>query len=167
MSTENPSVDVDPAWGFLRHAVATVAYRGGKVLRGVTAEFGEFVPAPGVRSPRALVAHIGDLFHWALGQLQGNPEWKPAAPLPWDQEVERFFSTLTAFDRRLAAGGTPAVPLERLLQGPVADSLTHVGQLAMMRRLAGVPMRSENYVRADIVPGRVGAEQTAPSREFD
>ena len=93
--------------------------------------------------------------------------WNESTPLEWDREVDRFFGTLQRFDEFLASETPLAVPAERLFQGAIADSLTHVGQLAMMRRLAGVKMKAENYARADIVAGRVGPEQTAPKREFD
>jgi len=57
-------------------------------------------------------------------------------------------------------------PVEKLFQGPVADALTHVGQIAVLRRLAGSPVKGENYFVADIAAGRVGADQAAPKREF-
>jgi hypothetical protein len=87
--------------------------------------------------------------------------------LPWDGEVERFFTALQRFDDYLASDAPLAAPPERIFQGAVADALTHVGQLAMLRRLAGARMKSENYSRAEIVAGRIGAEQTPARREFD
>jgi hypothetical protein len=57
--------------------------------------------------------------------------------------------------------------MEKLIQGPLADALTHVGQLAMLRGMAGVPVRPESYPRAEIVVGRVGIDQAAPRAEFD
>lgn len=151
----------------LRHAVATVAYRGGKALRGAPKSFATFAIAPGSRTPATIVAHLGDLFDWALSMVCRKPAWKSSEPLPWDAEVARFFASLAAFDHFLASSqGLEAEP-EKLFQGPIADALTHVGQLAMMRRIAGCPMKSENYYEAEVVTGRVGAEQTAASYEFD
>lgn len=151
----------------LRHTVATVAYRGGKALRGAPAEFADYRAAPGGRTPVEILAHIGDLFDWALKLAGGTHEWHNATPLPWDQEVARFFAALEAFDRRLASGEPLGFPAEKLFQGPIADALTHVGQIAMLRRLAGCGIRGENYFRAAISAGRVGSEQAAPAFEFD
>jgi hypothetical protein len=73
---------------------------------------------------------------------------------------------LKSFDDFLASNAPVEAPLEKLFQGPIADALTHVGQLAILRRLARAPVKSENYYAAEIVPGRVGAEQDAPKKEF-
>ena len=150
----------------LRHAVATVAYRGGKPLRGAPATFATFKASGASKTPVEILAHIGDLFDWALSIAKGAPQWRDAAPLPWDLEVARFFETLAAFDAYLASGEPVACPAEPLLQGPLADALTHIGQIVLLRRVAGEPMRSENYFKAEIVAGRVGPVQTPPKREF-
>jgi len=152
---------------FLRHTVATVAYRGGKAVRGAPDSFASYSPDGSPRTAGKILAHIGDLYDWALTQAKGSEAWKESDPLPWPQAVERFHAALQRFDAYLASGAPIAVPIEKLFQGAVADSLAHVGQLAMLRRLAGTKMKSENYARADIVAGRVGADQTPAKREFD
>lgn len=157
----------DPARQLLRHTVATVAYRGGKALRGAPKSFATFVVAPGSRTPEKILAHLGDLFDWALSMACGKPTWKSSEPLPWDAEVTRFFASLAAFDQFLASPEQLGAQPERLFQGPIADALTHVGQLAMLRRIAGCPMKSENYFEAEVAVGRVGAEQTTARYEFD
>lgn len=157
----------DPQLEALRHAVATVAYRGGKTLRGAPPEFAEFRVAAGSRTPLELLAHLNDLFDWALHLAEGEHVWQDSTPISWARESERFHATLAAFDQRLAGGRPLGFPPAKLFQGPVADALTHVGQLAMLRRLAGSPVRGENYFQAEIVAGRVGAEQAPPRREFD
>jgi len=151
----------------LRHTVATVAYRGGKAVRDAPASFATYGGDGSPRTPVKILAHIGDLYDWALSQARGAEAWSDSTPLDWDREVERFFAALERFDDYLASDAPLAVTPERLFQGAVADSLAHVGQLAMLRRLAGAKMKSENYSRADIVAGRVGADQTPPKREFD
>ena len=151
----------------LRHTVATVAYRGAKAVRGVPAAFGAFSPDGSPRTAAKILAHIGDLCDWALTQAKGAEAWNDSAPLEWDREVQRFFASIAAFDAFLASDAPLAATPEKIFQGAIADSLTHIGQLAMMRRLAGVKMKGENYSRADIHPGRVGADQTPPKREFD
>jgi hypothetical protein len=93
--------------------------------------------------------------------------WNNSVPLPWEQEVQRFHVALQKFDDYLDSDRPLAASPEVLFQGPIADALTHVGQLAMLRRLAGSKMKTENFAKADIVAGRLGAEQTAPRREFD
>ena len=150
----------------LRHAVATIAYRGGKAVRGAPASFAGFRAGDSSRSPSAILAHMGDLFDWALSIARGAQAWHDSTPLEWDAEVARFFETLKRFDDYLHSDAPLAVPEERLFQGPIADALTHVGQMAMLRRLAGAPIKAENYYQADIASGRVGAEQALPRREF-
>jgi hypothetical protein len=151
----------------LRHAVATVAYRGGKAVRGAPSPFAKFRVAEKSRTPVQILAHIGDLYDWVLSQAMGAEAWHDSKPLPWDQEIARFHETLACFDAYLASDAPLHAPAEKLFQGAVADSLTHVGQIAMLRRVAGAPIRGENYSRADIHAGQVGADQAAPKREFD
>jgi len=152
---------------FLRHALATLAYRGGKSVRGAPPEFAAFKADATSRTPAQVLAHIGDLLEWALSLLKGKQAWNNSAPLPWDDEIARFHRALSAVDAYLASSEPLHETPEKLFQGPIADALTHVGQIAMLRRMAGAPMKGENYHRADIAVGRVGAEPVAPKREFD
>ena len=151
----------------LRHTVATLAYRGGKALRGAPESFSGFQAAPGVRTPGQILAHLGDLADWALSIARGKQEWHDSTPRTWEEDSARFFSALQAFDDYLASGAPLGAPPEKLFQGAIADSLTHVGQINILRRIAGAPIRGENYYRAEIAAGRVGAEQSPPKREFD
>jgi hypothetical protein len=157
----------DPKRELLRHAVATLAYRGGKAVRGAASEFSDFHPGPTTRAPGQILAHISDLLDWALSIAKGKQQWQDSKPLPWNQQVERFFTALRDFDTYLASTEELHATAEKLFQGPVADALTHVGQLTMLRRLAGTPIRGENYFVAEIAVGQVGPEQQAPKREFD
>ena len=158
---------VDGKRELLRHAVATLAYRGGKAVRGAPLEFATLKVKESTRTPSEILAHIGDLLDWALSLAVGQQRWKSSTPLPWEDEVRRFFTALEAFDARLASDAPLGFPVEKLFQGPVADALTHVGQIAMLRRLAGAPIKGENYFKADIIAGRVGADQADPTIEFD
>jgi hypothetical protein len=151
----------------LRHAVATLAYRGGKAVRGVGDEFGNFAAGGTVRTPRQILAHIGDLLAWALTIARGEEVWRDAPAESWEAEVARFHAGLQAFDEYLASEAELAVPVERLFQGPIADALTHVGQIALLRRLAEAPIRGENYFLAEITQGQTGPSQPAARREFD
>jgi hypothetical protein len=151
----------------LRHALATLAYRGGKAVRGVPDRFGDFKTEAAIRTPGQVLAHIGDLLDWALALADGRHVWSDSPPAPWPEEVARFFRALARLDARLASEAPLGFDEKQLLQGPVADALTHVGQIAMLRRMFGAPVRGENYLKADIVAGRVGPEQSAPRREFD
>jgi len=151
----------------LRHTLATLAYRAGKAVRGAPAGFAEFRASETTRAPGQILAHIGDLLDWALSVAQGSERWHNSAPLPWEREIERFFAALEKLDRYLSSGGQLHVSPEKLFQGPIADALTHVGQINLLRRLAGIPVRGENYFVAEITPGRVGANQAAPKHEFD
>ena len=149
-----------------RHTLATLAYRGGKAVGNAPAEFAEFQAGAGVRTPGQILAHIGDLLDWALSIAMGQQKWQDSKPLAWEQEVKRFFAALKKFDDFLASGKPVESPFEKLFQGPVADALTHVGQIAILRRLAGAPVKGENYHQAEITIGRVGADQAQPEREF-
>ena len=151
----------------LRHTVAVVAYRGGKALHGAPASFAEFKQGTTTRTPVRILAHINDLYDWALSLAKGHERWRDSTPGAWEAEVTRFFVALNAFDDYLASAAPLAMSAERLFQGPVADSLTHVGQLTMLRRLAGSPVKGENYAKADIVVGRVGPAQSGSVTEFD
>ncbi|HUO15368.1 MAG TPA: hypothetical protein VMX38_10310 [Verrucomicrobiae bacterium] len=155
----------DPKRELFRHTLATLAYRAGKAIRNAPAGFAEFNPGHGLRTPGEILAHIGDLFDWALSIAMGQQKWNNSAPLPWDQECARFFAALKKFDDYLATGELHAA-LDGLFQGPVADALTHVGQIAMLRRMAGAPIKGENYHKAKIELGRVGADQAVAKLEF-
>ena len=157
----------DPVREFLRHCVATVAYRGGKAIRGAPESFADFRSGQTTRAPAAILAHMGDLFDWALSMVRGKPVWHDSEPLPWSQEVERFFATLKSFDDYLASPEPLHGKPEKLFQGPLADALNHIGQLAMLRRLCGAPIHGENFAVAEIVAGRCGFQQAAARREFE
>jgi uncharacterized damage-inducible protein DinB len=151
----------------LRHTLATLAYRAGKTLRGAPSGFESFRAGETARTAAQVLAHMGDLFDWAVTIANGKPEWHDSPPRPWNAEVDRFFVALARFDDLLASDAPLLAPAAKLFQGPVADALTHTGQLAMMRRLFGQPIRGENYFKADIATGRTGPDQAPPKREFD
>jgi hypothetical protein len=158
--------EANPRTQLLRHAVATIAYRGAKAVRGAPPLFAQFRASDSTRTPVEILAHISDLLAWAATMARGKPAWRATQPLPWQQQIERFHNSLAAFDELLSSDADLAATPEQLLQGPLADALTHVGQMALLRRLAGDPIRAENYAQAQIVAGRVGAEQAKPVREF-
>lgn len=151
----------------LRHSVATVAYRAAKATRNAPAGFADFRAGADVRTPIQIVAHMGDLYDWALSLAKGKWDYKQSSPQNWEGEVERFHAALCSFDDYLASDAPLGHSIERLFQGPIADSLTHVGQIAILRRLADSPIRAESYARSEIVAGRLGKEQTPSQFEFD
>jgi hypothetical protein len=150
----------------LRHTLATLAYRGGKAVRGAPPHFATFRVAEGSRTPAQILAHVGDLLDWGLSLARGEERWHDSRPLEWDQEIARFHAAMARLDEYLAGEGPLGASAERIFQAPIADALTHVGQIGMLRRLAGSPVRAENYAIAEIVAGRVGPEQAAPLAEF-
>jgi len=150
----------------LRHTVATLAYRAAKAVGGAPTEFADLRVGDSTRTPVQIVAHLGDLFDWALALAEGHHRWHDSTPVPWHDEVARFFAALARFDAFLASDQALGRPAEQLFQGPVADALTHVGQLTLLRRLGGAPVRAENYAKAEIVVGRVTTNQAAPKVEF-
>jgi len=160
-------VNADTSRTLLRHLVATLAYRAAKVLRDVPPGFAEFSAGPTTRVPVQILAHLADLMGWGLRAAQGEYLWRADGTRDWDTELRRFFDGLAELDRYLASDAPLGHPPEMLIQGPLADALTHVGQLAMLRGAAGAPVRPESYASAQIIAGRVGMDQAPPGREFD
>lgn len=163
--------EIDAARTVLRHMVATLTYRAAKVLRDTPSDFARMTFGSSTRQPVLIVAHLADLMSWAVRMANGEASWKAEGSDDWNVEVARFFDRLGALDCALASSdslrGPIDNPVEKLIQGPLADALTHVGQLAMLRGMAGLPVRPESYARAEIVIGRVGMEQTPPRAEFE
>lgn len=157
----------DASRQLLRHTLATLAYRGGKAVRGAPASFRDFRAFETTRTPGEILAHIGDLLDWALSLADGKQTWHDSSPLSWEREVERFFAALERLEACVASGCELHVSPEKLFQGPIADAFTHVGQINLLRRVAGIPVRGENYYVAEITVGRVGREQPTPQKEFD
>jgi hypothetical protein len=157
----------DPTRAFLRHTLATIAYRAAKVERYAPPGFGTFELGKAARTPVEIIAHMADLFDWALNLAEGNQKWVQSKPKSWRVEVARFHASLLEFDRYLASDAPLAASAEELFQGPISDALTHIGQIAILRRQDDSPVRSEVYARADIEPGRVGAEQKKNPYELD
>jgi hypothetical protein len=148
----------DPKREVLRHIVATVAYRGGVAVSDAPENFAVFRVAEMARTPGELLAHIGDLLEGSLYLVKGELVYLMSSPLPWGAEVSRFFSAVKGLDLYLASDAPLACPVEKLIQGPIGDALTHVGQIVMLRRVAGKPVRVESYFTAEIVAGGVTEE---------
>ena len=149
----------------LRHFLAALAYRTQKALRGAPPEFGDFQPGNQIRTPAALVRHMTSVLGYARTFFIGGQYWPEALP-SLRQEVSRFHEMVEDLARHLEAD-TPLPPEmseEQLLQGPFSDAMTHAGQLAMLRRLAGVPVPPENFVFANITPDRLGVDQAEPAQ---
>ncbi len=155
---------MDEKRALLRHILASLAYRASRALENSPESFATFDGAG--RQPAQILAHMGDLFDWALSIAEGNQRWHNSEPLDWAGERQRFFDALQAFDDYLASGEPFHATIEQLFQGPVADAFTHVGQLAMLRRLAACPTCGENFFVATITAGRVGADQPAAVQPF-
>ncbi len=151
---------MDVKRNLLRHFLAALAYRAQKALRGAPVGFGTFAAAEGVRTPIQLVRHMTSVLGYARTFFVGG-RYSPD-PLPsLEEEAVRFHGMLEDLARHLQ-GGTPlaqGMSAERLLQGPLSDAMTHAGQLAMLRRLAGAPVAPENFIVADIDADRCGPQQ--------
>jgi len=139
----------------LRHLVATVAYRGGLAVTDAPEGFTAFRADETVRTPGEILAHIGDLLEGSLYLVKGNLVHLASEPLPWEEEIRRFFSAVNKLDSYLASEAPLACPVEKLVQGPVGDALTHIGQIVMLRRIAGSPIQSTGYFTAEITPGEI------------
>ena len=139
----------------LRHLVATVAYRGGLAVTSAPPDFGTFRAHETTRTPGEILAHIGDLLEGSLHLVKGNLVHLSSQPLPWDEEITRFFTAVKEFDSYLDSEAPLSCAVEKLVQGPVGDALTHVGQIVMLRRMAGSPIQSSGYFTAEIIPGEI------------
>lgn len=151
----------------LRHTVATLAYRAGKVLRDAPADFATFRLTSSSRSALEILSHMVDLLNWAERLARGEYRWEGGRVDDWTTATDQFFAGLERLDAALADVNLAPYPADVMFQGPIADALAHVGQLAMMRGVAGAPIRPESYARATIEAGRVGRDQAPPGREFD
>ena len=151
----------------LRHTLATLAYRGGKAIKDAPQSFATMKASETTRTPVEILAHIGDLMDWALCMVREKPVWKDSKPLPWNEETARFFDSLKKFDEFLASSEPLAQSCEKIFQGPIADALTYLGQINLLRRMFNSPVRGESYFRTEIEIGRVGQKQSANRVEFD
>jgi hypothetical protein len=151
----------------LRHTVATLAYRAQKALHGAPPEFASYRLSPASRTPLEILSHLGDLMEWAERMAHGEYRWTPVPQHDWEAASDRFFQGLLALDAAISTSPLSEYPADVIFQGPIADALTHVGQLSMLRGVAGAPVRPESYARAEIQIGRVGKEQSAERKEFD
>ncbi len=133
--------------------VATVVFRGRIAIADAPPDFPEFRLAPETRSPAEILAHIGDLLVGTRILLQGDFVELGSAPLMWNDECQRFVAAAKELDTFLASDIPLAHPVEKFVQGPIGDALTHIGQIVLLRRLAGSPIRPEPYFTAEIVPG--------------
>ncbi len=151
----------------LGHTLATLAYRGAKAVRGAPDGFAEFRVGDRSRTPGQILAHVSDLLDWGLALAKGESKWHDSEPLDWNQGTVRFFAALEALGAYLGSDLPLECSPERLFQGPIADALTHIGQISMLRRLAGAPVLAENYFLAGIAVDRLGSDQPAAVKEFD
>ncbi|MCL6596675.1 MAG: DinB family protein [Firmicutes bacterium] len=141
----------------LRRLVASIGYRAARAIDGVPEAFAAFSPAPDARTPLALVEHVAELVEWSARLLEGAGEGTRAAAAPrppgiasWSEATARLAAAVRRLDGAVAGADLGAADVGRIVQGPLADALTHVGQLAYLRRLAGWPMPRQNYFRADM-----------------
>lgn len=151
----------------LRHTVATLAYRAEKALRDAPDTFVHYRLSPSSRTPIEIVSHMGDLIEWADRMARGEYLWAPQPSSDWAAACDRFFQDLLTLDATLATSTFQNYSPDVIFQGPIADALTHVGQLTMIRGAASAPVRPESYARAEIAVGRVGREQSTARKEFD
>ena len=142
----------------LRHLVATVVFRARVAVKDAPPEFAGFRLDNAVRTPAEILAHLGDLLEGSLYLMKGELRILESKPMVWDEELKRFFAAAGAFDEYLASADLLAQPVEKIVQGPVADALTHVGQIVMLRRAAGSPVVTEGYFAAEIVADEIHRE---------
>lgn len=152
----------DTSRGLLSHFLAALAYRTAKALRGAPTEYASFQAAPGVRTPWQILHHMSGVLSYATSMFEELDPWIDQCAT-FESEVERFHEIVRKLVEHLERGSPIGdSSAEQLLQGPLADSMTHAGQLAMLRRLSGHPIPPENFHAADISAGNTGQDQPAP-----
>ena len=151
-------MELDLKRELLRHLIATLAYRTKVAISDAPENFAAFKIGESIRTPGEILAHLGDLLEGSLFLMKGEFVHLNSAPLPWNEEVNRFFTRAKEFDSYLASDAPLLSPIEKIIQAPVADALTHVGQIVMLRRAAGAPVRAEGYFTAEIVAGEIERE---------
>lgn len=155
--SESPTPDTTQ---LLRHTLATLAYRANRVLADAPEGFGDFDAGQGVMTPRKMVNHMSMILAYAKSRLTGEEFQRPTEVDDWSMEVDRFYETVSALDKAAEAGfRADGEMVLRMLQGPILDALTHVGQLSLLRRLAGSPTPKDNYIKAQIELGKTGKDQ--------
>lgn len=138
-----------------RHLVASLAFRAKVAIADAPSDFADFKLSETIRTPGEILAHLGDLLQGSLFLMKGEMVYLNSAPLAWEDEIKRFFSAVNEFDAYLASDAPLNQPIEKITQGPISDALTHVGQIVMLRRAARIPVKSEGYFAAEIVPGKI------------
>ena len=147
----------------LRHFLGALAYRTQKALRGAPDSFADFRIAPTARTPFELVWHMTGVIGYARTFIHGGDFEPPRLPTFRD-EVTRFHETLAALSADFGEGAlTARITDEQFLQGPLADAMTHAGQLAMLRRLHGSPVASENFIFAAGSAQNLSGDQALPA----
>ena len=141
-----------------RHLIAALAFRTKIAVSGAPPDFACFKINKTIRTPDEILAHMGDLLEGSLYLMKGEFVYLKSAPLPWEDEIARFFSAVQEFDSYLTSNAQLNQPIEKITQGPIADALTHVGQIVMLRRAAGAPVQAESYFTAEIIPGKLDIE---------
>jgi hypothetical protein len=146
----------------LRHFLAALAYRTQKALRGGPESFANFSAGSNARTPHELIVHMRSVLGYARTFFIGGIYPQPV-PEDWEKDIEAFHEMLGDLGRYLDSD-TPLqnTTEERMLQGPFSDAMTHAGQIAMLRRLAGSPVASENFIVADVSPDNLSASQPDP-----
>ncbi|MSV34532.1 MAG: hypothetical protein EXQ47_02900 [Bryobacterales bacterium] len=103
----------------IRHTLATLAYRLGKVLRDAPPEFSDFATTGSGRTPGQILAHIGDLMDWALTQAEGRQAWHNSEPLPWPQEIARFHQAIKKWSSTLLRAAPVRSPRSVCFKAPL------------------------------------------------
>ncbi|HEX8286762.1 MAG TPA: hypothetical protein VF556_02130 [Pyrinomonadaceae bacterium] len=148
-------MSLDSKRELLRHLLATLAFRGGIAVTNAPDNFAQFRAGEATRSAGELLAHIGDLIQGSHFLMKGEFVRLQSPPQTWAEDVKRFFAEIEKFDSYLVSEAPLAQPIEKIVQGPIVDALTHVGQIVMLRRLAGKPIQPESYFTAEIAAGGV------------
>lgn len=143
-----------------RHTLATLAYRANRILSDAPEGFADFEAGEGVMTPRKMLNHMTIILGFAQSQLDQSEFERPTKVSDWEVEVSRFYDTVTALDKAAEKGFEAGdETILRMLQGPILDAMTHVGQLSLLRRLAGSPTPADHYIKATITVGKTGTDQ--------
>ena len=144
----------------LRHTLSTIAYRFQKSVSSANEDFGNFRAAEDSRTAVEIINHIFDIINKTKVFIKDD-RFDKSLPIQLDfkSEIDRFHNTLQELDFLLSETELEIDYSKKLIQGPLSDVLSHIGQIALMSGLDGNKIKGENFSSAKIITGNTSSNQ--------
>ncbi len=134
---------------FIQHFLKVLSYRFEKAIHNAAESYPKHASGHGIRTPLELLGHMNGVLEFAISSLKNQPR-RNIPEQSWQEQITLYYEKLKELNQLMQENSFDTDTLERILQGPLADAMTHIGQLAMMRRLANSAIAGENYFAADM-----------------